>query len=208
MAAGTLRFGPVPRLPEDWWTRSDDEAVFSVWDRDTLYLWGANADNRRARRRGEPLAGGGMAGPNGPTRGRAHPRYVGVDTMSVDPDGARAVFDELGAWIDDGRDVLVPTLEGRCSLGTGIAARQPGWAEIQRGLFEGFVELAEVAGALDVPSGTFWPDCRVEVEDARGRRVGLCERGAPPLAARSAGVVPIGAASDLSEVVDRLRRPA
>lgn len=140
-----------------------------MWDETTWYLWGANVGNYRQGPIGTLIGGDGLAGVNGPSRGRYHPHYVGLITMTVAdlPENA-PVFAALAARVDGGGSVVVPvydTAEGgpptlKLSLGTGIAAGQPGWGAIQRSILSGIVKLGQRCGAVKIPAGVYWPDCR------------------------------------------------
>ncbi|GAB4182282.1 MAG: hypothetical protein Tsb002_03330 [Wenzhouxiangellaceae bacterium] len=168
----TLSFGQVPRLPQNWWVdqpTSDPESVWQVWRRDTYYLWGANQGNYRQQAIGTVIGGGGMAGDQGPTRGRYHPHYVGVITMQYQTmPGNDAVFGTLQQWLDQGHHVVVPTFPdpsiqatgAKFSLGTGIGGSQPHWDHIQRYLLSHIVALSQHAERTEFPAGTYWPDLR------------------------------------------------
>jgi hypothetical protein len=167
MTAGTLRFGTIHRLPDQWWTSpppTDPAAVWKAWDRDTYYVWGANSDNYQGIPMGHSLKGGGMAGvQHGPTEGRAHPHYVGVITMAeADLPLNDAVFDVLKGFLAKGQNVVIPTYRDEFSLGTGIGASMPApeWTAIQTYLLTKIHELGKTAATTDIPLGTFWPDCR------------------------------------------------
>jgi len=164
MARGELRFGEILRLPDGWWR--DPDLVWTVWDEDTWYLWGANRGNYAIAAPGQSLVGGGMAGPRGPTHGRAHPHYVGVITMSAaDLELNGPVFESLAARLESGQHIVVPTFDGKLSLGTGIGAADPAvpaghaeWLRIQEHLLTKIAGLARAAREVVVPAGVFWPD--------------------------------------------------
>jgi hypothetical protein len=171
---GKLIFAPIHRLPDNWWTdtpAADPDSVWTVWDKNSYYLWGANEGNYQQTPIGQLIGGGGMAGINGPSRGRSHPHYIGVNTMEfADMADNDAVFDDLNTKIRNGQNVVVPIYAqdkatpcmAQCSLGTGIGATVPHWSDIQKYIFGKFVELAQTAGTgnLVIPDGTYWPDCR------------------------------------------------
>ena len=169
-AKGILSFGEIKQLDNQWWTSppSDDPAlVWNTWDRDTYYLWGANVGNYTGIPLGDSLNGDKMAGPNGPSRGRAHPHYVGVITMSAsDLPKNDAVFQSLATLMASGKDIQVPSYHGRLSLGTGIGATVPNWPDIQKYLLEQIIVLASGASSVTIPPGTFWPDVRNKPETA------------------------------------------
>jgi predicted NAD-dependent protein-ADP-ribosyltransferase YbiA (DUF1768 family) len=165
---GTLSFGEIKQLDAQWWTSpppNDPAAVWNTWDRDTYYLWGANVLNYAGIALGDSLNGDKMAGPNGPSRGRAHPHYVGVITMSAsDLPKNDAVFQSLATLMASGKHVQVPSYGGRLSLGTGIGASVPNWADIQKYLLEQIIVLTSTASSVSIPPGTFWPDVRTTPE--------------------------------------------
>ena len=110
-----------------------------------------------------------MAGANGPTRGRYHPHYIGIITMqSHTMPGNDAVFEMLQQWLDNGHHIVIPTFPdpaikttgAKFSLGTGIGGKQPHWDDIQRYLLSHIITLAEHAGRVELPTGTYWPDLR------------------------------------------------
>jgi hypothetical protein len=164
VANGNLVFSTIKQLPDNWWNSpppDDPSSVWSVWDQNTYYLWGANAGNYQGIEIGQSLNGAGMAGTNGPTLGRAHPHYVGIITMNQDDMPKNdAVFSALSNLLKNGRNVVIPTYHGQFSLGTGIACSQSGWRQIQIYLLTQIVKLGQDATTVQIPSGTFWPDCR------------------------------------------------
>ena len=170
MANGSLIFSGIHRLPDNWWNdppRTDPASVWNVWDRDTFYTWGANAGNYQGIPIGKSLHGDGMAGAlHGPSRGRAHPHYVGLITMSL-PDMPKndPVFVSLENEISNGNNVVIPAFNGRFSLGTGIGKTVQNWAEIQKYLLTKIYDLGQKA-SVTIPPGTFWPDCRKDPEEA------------------------------------------
>ena len=111
-----------------------------------------------------------MAGvSHGPTRGRAHPHYIGVNTMDKkDAYVNDAIFIGLQKLLNGGYNVDVPTyhdkklasgsLKYKYSLGTGIGANVPNWSEIQLSLFKEIEKLTNLGGLVDMPKGTYWPD--------------------------------------------------
>jgi len=165
---GTLSFGSIKQLDDQWWTSpppNDPAVVWKTWDRDSYYLWGANAENYTGIAIGDSLNGGGMAGDNGPSRGRAHPHYVGVITMSTgDLPKNDAVFQALATLMASGKTVQVPSYHEKLSLGTGIGSSVTGWADIQKYLLEQIIVLAGTASSVIIPHGTFWPDVRTTPE--------------------------------------------
>jgi hypothetical protein len=168
MANGTLIFSGIHLLPDNWWNDpppSDPASVWNVWDKNTYYTWGANAGNYQGIAIGKSLGGEGMASDTGPSRGRAHPHYVGVITMDLnDMPKNDAVFLSLEQEIGNGKNVVIPSFKGRFSLGTGWGAHVPNWAGIQKYLLEKIYALGQKASASKIPSGTFWPDCRTDPE--------------------------------------------
>lgn len=206
MSNGNLIFGKIPQLPENW--ISDPESVWTVWDKNTFYLWGANQSNYDLKQ-GDNLGGAGLAGSNGPTRGYAHDHYIGIDTMDYSDMRNPSQFKKLESFLLNGDSILVPTFHGQFSLGTGIAAQQPEWQQIQHQIFEGLVKLATQASALQVPEGTFWPDCRNQVKikayDGKDTNVSICsDRNPNEVTVTSDGVYPINTISDLKLIVAKL----
>jgi len=168
MANGTLIFSGIHQLPDNWWNDqppNDPASVWNVWNKNTFYTWGANAGNYQGIAIGKSLNGDGMAGDRGPSRGKAHPHYVGIITMSLnDMPKNDAVFHALENEIANGHNVVIPAFKGRFSLGTGIGANVPNWAEIQKYLLAKIYGLGQKASAPTIPPGTFWPDCRTQPE--------------------------------------------
>ena len=168
MANGTLIFSGIHQLPDNWWNDqppNDPASVWNVWNKNTFYTWGANAGNYQGIAIGKSLNGDGMAGDRGPSRGKAHPHYVGIITMSLnDMPKNDAVFHALENEIANGHNVVIPAFKGRFSLGTGIGANVPNWAEIQKYLLAKIYGLGQKASAPTIPPGTFWPDCRTRPE--------------------------------------------
>jgi|GEM_PF-1379999 len=203
---GRVIFSEIAQLPDQWW--NNPETVWTVWNKNTYYLWGANASNYDLKQ-GTSLSGGGMAGSNGPTRGYAHDHYIGLDTMQYSDTRNPSVFKKLSALLAAGRDIVVPTYKGCFSLGTGIAHEMPGWEQIQKQLFAGIADLAKSASALEVPAATFWPDCRTQtaVVDYNGKeqQVSICSTDyRPNLTSKTAGTVTIGSVADLQAIIDKL----
>ncbi|HSS19027.1 MAG TPA: hypothetical protein VLL54_03040 [Pyrinomonadaceae bacterium] len=167
MASGSLIFSGIPQLPDNWWLgkpANDPADVWTVWDKNTFYGWGANSGNYQGIAIGQSLHGGGMADPIiGPSRGRAHPHYVGIITMSLyDNPKNDPVFAALAQEIANGNNIVIPSHHGRLSLGTGIGATVPNWGDIQKYLLAKIYDLGTKAGAVKIPHGTFWPDCRTD----------------------------------------------
>lgn len=163
-SAGKLIFSPIPQLPENWW--NDEAAMFNGWDKNTLYLWGANPNNYQINDPKQSLNGNGMAGPNGPTRGRGHPNYIGLITTSENyAEQNNRVFDRLVQELRKGKNVVVPTAQGKFALGTGIAfnrhfnGNDRPWKKSQHQILRRLDGLAKQASAVDLGANTFWPDC-------------------------------------------------
>ena len=169
MTKGKLIFGEIEQLVDNWWTSAppnDPSDVWKTWDRNTYYLWGANSGNYKGIAIGQSLMGGGMAGPHGPTRGRAHPHYVGVITMDVaDLPKNDAVFQDLNNLLNNGSNVVVPTFAGKFSLGTGIGIGVSGWDQIQEYLLKNIYNLGQSASSVTIPQGTNWPYPIAEIDD-------------------------------------------
>lgn len=164
MASGTLIFSGIHQIPDNWWNdppAGDPASVWTVWNKNTFYTWGANAGNYQGIAIGKSLQGKGMADITGPSRGRAHPHYVGIITMSLnDMPKNDAVFLSLDSEIANGNNVVIPFFKGRFSLGTGIGATVPKWGDIQKYLLTKIHGLGKKASATTIPPGAFWPDCR------------------------------------------------
>src|ERR1044072_320242 len=131
MTSGTLIFSGIHQLPDNWWNDqppNDPASVWSVWHKNTFYTWGANSGNYQLAI-GQSLHGLGMADVKGPSRGRAHPHYVGIITMDVnDMPKNDPVFLALENELSNGNHVVIPSFKGRFSLGTGLGANVPNWA--------------------------------------------------------------------------------
>ncbi len=171
--SGKLIFAPIAKLPDNWWLgtpKDNPSEVWTVWDTNTYYLWGANAGNYKQKPIGDILGGGGMAGARiGPSRGRSHPNYIGVNTMEIDHMGDNdAVFKDLAQKLQDGKDVVIPIFDDdhatpttyKYSLGTGLGSDVDKWGDVQKYVFDLIVKLGKNAGSVDIPSGVYWPDCR------------------------------------------------
>ena len=170
--AGKIIFAEIPRLSLDWQngTPTDNPSiVWTVWDKNNYYLWGANSGNISGIAIGQTLHGGGLAGPNGPTRGLAHPHYVGVNTMESNKMNENTTaFNYLSTLLADGKDVVIPIFhdkgapagEYKYSLGTGIGSNVSNWMDIQRFIFKCIISLCDVADSVEIPDGVYWPDCR------------------------------------------------
>ena len=166
MASGNLIFSGIHQLPDNWWVppSNDPASVWTVWDKDTFYAWGANSGNYQGIPIGQSLHGGGMADAiKGPSRGRAHPHYVGIITMNIrDMPKNDPVFSSLEQEMANGKNVVIPSFHGRLSLGTGIGATVPNWGDIQKYVLGKFYDLGQKASSVTIPNGTFWPDCRTD----------------------------------------------
>jgi predicted NAD-dependent protein-ADP-ribosyltransferase YbiA (DUF1768 family) len=167
---GKLIFASIPKLPDNWWNGTPQDnpgVVWNYWNSNSFYLWGANSGNYQQKSIGTIIGGGGMAGTHGPSLGRYHPHYVGVNTMEInhmkDND---AVFDDLNDKIKNGQNVVVPIFpdgnDFKYSLGTGIGSDVPNWGDIQKYVFEKILMLADTAGQtnIEIPTGVYWPDCQ------------------------------------------------
>ena len=197
--SGRIVFGPIPRLQDQWWDFDDEISVWSTWDPNTYYLWGANAQNWDRTIRATIIGGGGMAGPDiGPTTGRGHEHYLGVNTMSYDTGLAAHIFAGLTSLLTAGHDILVPTYNDRYSLGTGIAANQPAWQQIQLDILERLDAVQELASDWVAPPGTYWPDCRQKFPDGRS----ICED--QKMTGQSSGTYPLVAPTDLATIIAAL----
>lgn len=164
LGTGALKFGVIPQLSKDWWHSGADKA-FEIWDKNTLYLWGANISNYLLDNPKLDLGGDGLAGSEGPSRGHGHPHYVGVITTSLSKAENDAVFKKLEKEQAQGKNIVVPiSPEGRWALGTGLAlgwfnndARA--WKQSQYYLLDHIHSLALGARQVDFGNNTFWPDC-------------------------------------------------
>jgi hypothetical protein len=170
---GTIKFSEIPKLQDGWEKGSpinNPSNVWKIWDENTYYLWGANHHNITGIAIGKSLKGGGMAGVDqGPTRGLAHPHYIGVNTMEyVYASDNDTVFIELTKLVNSGKDVVVPIFHDsnapsrvyKYSLGTGIGHYVQNWADIQKHIFQLLLQLCKVAESVDFPVGIYWPDFR------------------------------------------------
>ena len=143
---GVIHFGSIPQISQGW--KSDH-----------LYCWGANAENQSLNRK-ESLNGGGMAGPSGPSQGRAHPQYVGINTMSHGTN--QAIFSNLEKALDKGMVVVIPTFRQRFSLGGQISKRllrEEQWVRVQKEVFAGIrtlVNKEDVIFSGDFSAPVMW----------------------------------------------------
>jgi len=170
--AGNIIFAEIPKLDQDWQLgtpTSDPDNVWTVWDKNNYYLWGANSGNISGIAIGQSLHGGGLAGPKGPTRGLAHPHYVGVNTMQFTEMSENiTVFAELTKLIANDKNIVVPIFHDKndppgqykYSLGTGLGSNVSNWMCIQKFIFNLIIKLSATANDVVIPSGVFWPDCR------------------------------------------------
>lgn len=156
---GKVMFSEIKQLPKKWWR--DPQSVWTVWDNNTYYLWGANLRNYKIT--DSTLGGSGMASPDGPSRGRGHPHYVGVITTSLSFVENDLIFSFLEERLEDGADIVIPVCKGRFALGTGVAflryATIQNWYESQHYLFKKIRRLTKKAKEIEIAPGTFWPDC-------------------------------------------------
>lgn len=169
---GKVIFAEIPRLNIGWQNgtpSSDPSDVWTVWDKNTYYLWGANGANITGIPIGQSLNGGGLAGPNGPSRGLAHPHYVGINTMDFSEMFQNVtVFNELSTHLADGKNIVIPIFhdsnmpigEYKYSLGTGLGSNVNSWICIQKFIFHSIIKLCGMASDLIIPTGVYWPDCR------------------------------------------------
>lgn len=163
--AGAISFDMVPRLPDNWWTGTDAQTVWPVWGPTTSYLWGANAGNQFVAR-GDPLNGGGMASVQfGPTRGRGHPQFVGIDTMALSVATNDGVFASLDAYLQAGNDLVVPVYlkhgshdDGSFGLGTGYGLDVPDHVKIHAYVWGKLLDLIALAGKVEIPAVMWTPD--------------------------------------------------
>jgi predicted NAD-dependent protein-ADP-ribosyltransferase YbiA (DUF1768 family) len=167
---GKLIFAPIPKLPDNWWNgtpHNNPDVVWQYWNPDSFYLWGANSGNYQQKPIGTLIGGGGMAGTHGPSLGRSHPHYIGVNTMEFDNmKDNDAVFDDLNNKIKNGQNVVVPIFPdengSKYSLGTGLGVDVSNWGGIQKYIFKQLLALANTAGNdnIDIPEGVYWPNCQ------------------------------------------------
>jgi hypothetical protein len=195
--AGNISFNKVPKLPDNWWTGTDADTVWPTWGKSTSYLWGANSGNQFIAR-GQPLNGGGMASPNGPSLGRGHPRYVGIDTMELSQKANDGVFDNLKSSLQAGEDIVVPVFmkhgspdAGMYSLGTGYGLNVQDHVQIHAYVWAKLLELIAIAAKADIPSIMWTPDVTQATDTLRkNTHVKL-----PDLAAVKAWAAKLAAAS-------------
>lgn len=204
--SGKVIFSKIDQLPSNWMV--DLSQVWTVWNKNTYYLWGANSMNYDLKQ-GDSLMGAGMAGSNGPTRGYAHDHYIGLDTMDYSTTRNPGVFKKLHGLLMTGNDIVVPTFKGCYSLGTGIAHQNPGWQKIQLQIMEGLLSLVDNASSMEAPDETFWPDCRtqVSVSDGMGghRMDSICSTEfKSQLDSSTIGAVKIKTVADLKTIVAKL----
>ena len=204
--SGKVVFSKINQLPPNW--MDNQSLVWTVWNKNTYYLWGANSMNYDLKQ-GDSLMGAGMAGSNGPTRGFAHDHYVGLDTMDYSTTRNPGVFKKLETLLLAGNDIVVPTYKGCYSLGTGIAHQNPGWQKIQLQIMKGLVNLVSRASTMEAPAETFWPDCRTQVSVADGmgghRLDSICSRAfKSKLDSNTIGAVKIKTVADLKIIVAKL----
>lgn len=173
--AGTISFDKVPRLPDNWWDGTDADTVWPYWGGKTWYLWGANSGNQFIAR-GDPLNGGGMASVQiGPTRGRGHPQYIGIDTMALSTPVNDKVFAAVTAHIVAGNDVVVPVYlkhgapdNGSFGLGTGYGLDVTDHVKIHAYVWGKLIDLIAVAGQTSIPPEMWTPD--VTQPDSNSRK--------------------------------------
>lgn len=152
--------GPIPTLPSNWWMNQN--TVWTVWQQDTYYLWGANKGNYRIFDPHQSLSGSGMASPTGPSRGRGHPHYRGVITTDLADTENDEVFNELKAHLEKGNALVVPTLKGKWALGSGVAVNKfnnKDWLKSQKYLLSKVAFLASICGIKEFPQGSYWANC-------------------------------------------------
>lgn len=162
---GTLKFSLIPDLPEDWWLAP--LTVWSVWDKTDYYLWGANKSNMFLDE-GKPLNGGGLASNRGPTRGRAHLHYLGINTMEYIfmSDNVKQ-FNHIANLIKGGNTIIIPIFNEekktpttyKYSLGTGYGTGVANWIDIQKDILQSIITIGKLASKIDIPDGVYWPDC-------------------------------------------------
>lgn len=172
--AGKLSFDMVPKLPDHWSDKPDSETVWTVWDKNSLYLWGANAFNQFVDR-GKPLNGGGMASVDkGPTRGLGHPQYIGIDTMDLSIKVNDGVFDTLQSDLAAGKNIVVPVYlrhgdpnNGSFGLGTGYGLDVTNHVKIHAYVWQKLLELAAAADDVSIPAVMWTPDVTQPTSDLR-----------------------------------------
>ncbi len=177
-AAGTLSFAEIRKLPDNWWLDppvSDPPSVWTVWDKDTYYTWGANIGNYDTYDKiGTLIGGGGMAGvSHGPTRGRNHPHYRGVITMSVSATENAQIFADLAGLAAQDKTVVIPIFHDaklsakgyKLSLGTGIGSGVQNWGSIQKEVLSQIVTLGRACGTVTLTHDVYWPDLRPGMDD-------------------------------------------
>ncbi|MEM8979607.1 MAG: hypothetical protein AAGD04_08990 [Pseudomonadota bacterium] len=182
---GQIQFDEIPKLPKQWWDGTDAETVWPTWGKDKSYFWGANASNQFLDR-GVFLNGGGLASPDiGPSRGYAHPQYVGLDTMSAGVSSLASntkVYMTMSAYLDAGQTVVVPLDlreeqpdPGKFSLGTGIGIGARDGTEIHIGLWEGILGLIDHIGEANVDfNAKMWtPDMSQDQHERQGTKIAL-----------------------------------
>lgn len=191
--AGTIQFNTIPKLPDNWWDNLDDaDTVWPTWGQYKSYFWGANSSNQFLKR-GDSLMGGGLASSNGPSRGRAHPQYVGVDTMSSSSTSLAAnqtVYTQMTCYLEAGHTLIVPIdlrsslpdiEKAKFSLGTGIGMSQRDAPLIHSEIWAGILALVGTAKTVDYNSKMWTPDMSLPANARTGSRVAL-----PDLAAMTA----------------------
>ena len=171
--AGNISFDKEPKLPDNWWTGTDADTVWPTWGKSTLYLWGANSGNQFIAR-GQLLGGGGMASQTGPSLGRGHPHYVGIDTMELSQTANDGVFDNLKSSLQAGADVVVPVFmkhghpdNGIYSLGTGYGLDVTDHVKIHAYIWAKLLELIAVAAKYEIPSIMWTPDVTQATHELR-----------------------------------------
>lgn len=178
----TIEFNSIPKLPEDWCDKTDAESVWPTWGEYKSYLWGANAGNQFLSR-GTPLNGGGLASPNGPSRGYAHPQYVGIDTMSDSTSSLVAnkkVYVQMTSYLTNGHTMIIPidlrrsaTQPGKFSLGTGYGKNVEGATLIHLEMWSGIIDLISKADNVAYNSTMWTPDFSLPKGKRDGTRVDL-----------------------------------
>ena len=180
--AGHIRFDSIPRLPKDWWDGSDADNVWPTWGEFTSYFWGANSGNQFLAR-GDKLNGGGLASDRGPSRGRAHPQYVGLDTMSDSSASLAAntkVYGEMAAYLGKGHTLIVPVDlrtsipdPGKFSLGTGYGINVSGATKIHAEMWGGILNLISQADDVTYYPNMWTPDVSLPAAKRDGSRLDL-----------------------------------